>query len=164
MLHTIGLDEPKITQYATDEGIDFYGKLNLKRFVFADAFFPGIQHQLSMWMIGQAKHYNKGKVSTPEIRDLVGAIELARGKAFGATGERYADLNLRVCDPVFYLFFTTGRMSANTWRLLDRSGVAGMDGDMVASLLADQAIGTQDEAFDAHLLIEWIKTYEGSTA
>jgi hypothetical protein len=160
LLDTLGVDEPTLTRYSADEGIDFYGKLNLKQFMFADAMFPGPQHQLSVWMIGQAKHYATGDVSTFEIRDLVGAVELARGKAFGAAGERYADLNLRVCDPIFYLFFTTGRITANTWRLLEKSGVAGMDGDMVASFLADQAIGTQDGEFSVDALNMWIRKRE----
>jgi hypothetical protein len=160
LLQLIGVEEPSITQYSADEGIDFYGKLHLRRAMSVDALYPSIQNQLSVWTIGQAKHYKKGDVSTFEIRDLVGAVELARGKAFGATGEKYSDLDLRVCDPIFYLFFTTGRITANTWRLLNRSGVAGMDGDMVASFLADNSIGNDGNNFRADLLNKWIASFE----
>lgn len=126
--------------------------------------FPGVRRQLSAWMIGQAKHYSTGDVSTFEIRDLVGAIELAKGQAFGAAGEKYADLDLRVCDPVFYLFFTTGRITLNSWRLLAKSGVAGMDGSMVASFLADHAIGSHNGTFQDYLLKKWIARYESSSS
>jgi hypothetical protein len=160
ILDLIGVEEPRITPYSADEGIDFYGRLKLDRFIFAHDFYPGIQNQLTVWMLGQAKHYSGGTVSTFEIRDLVGAVELAKGGAFGASPEKYADLRIRVCDPIFYLFFTTGRISLNSWRLIERSGVAAMDGDMIAALLADRAIGVDaDHTFQADLLKQWILKY-----
>lgn len=144
LLDVIGVEDVETTAYSADEGIDFYGKLKLGRFILVEDFYPGVQQQLSVWMLGQAKHYVASKVSTFEVRELVGAIELARAGAYGSVGEKYADLRLRVCDPVFYLFFTTGRISLNSWRLIHRSGVAAMDGDMVAAFLADHAVGTDD--------------------
>lgn len=163
LLDLIGVADPKITQYSADEGIDFYGKLDLEQLVLLDTSLPNIQRQLSAWMIGQAKHYKSGQVSTFEIRDLVGAVELARGKAFGSLEQKYVDLDLKACDPVFYLFFTTGRITANTWRLLDRSGVAGMDGEMVAALLAEKSVGVEKDVFSETALYEWISRYESVT-
>jgi hypothetical protein len=118
ILDLIGVEQPQITPYSGDEGIDFYGRLKLEKYIFAHDFYPGIQRQLTVWMLGQAKHYGSGVVSTFEIRDLVGAVELAKGGAFGASAEKYADLRIRVCDPILYLFFTTGRISLNSWRLI----------------------------------------------
>lgn len=160
LLNLIGVDDPQITQYSADEGIDFYGKLNLENLVLLDTSLPNIQRQLSAWMIGQAKHYKSGQVSTFEIRELVGAVTLAKGKAFGELEEKYVDLNLKACDPIFYLFFTTGRITVNTWRLLERSGVAGMDGEMVAALSAEQSIGVEKGAFSETALYDWINQYE----
>lgn len=160
LLHILGVNEPKITSYSADEGIDFYGRLRFDQFMLENQEFPGIRRQLTAWMIGQAKHYSVGDVSTFEIRELVGAIELAKGQAFGGAGEKYAELVLRVCDPVSYLFFTTGRITLNSWRLLAKSGVAGMDGNMVASFLADRAVGSQNGTFSDDRLKEWIAHYE----
>lgn len=150
------VEDPQVSQYSGDEGIDFYGRLRLERHLASDKPFPGVERQLTVWMVGQAKHYKKGKVSTPEIRDLVGAVALARAHAFGGAGDKYEDLHLRVCDPVFYLFFTTGPMSLDTWRLLDRSGVIGMDGQMLAAFLADHGVGIKGDVFDADTFATWI--------
>jgi hypothetical protein len=58
------------------------------------------------------------------------------------------------------LFFTTGRISADTWRLLDHSGVVGMDGEMVAAFLADRGAGATDHIFDPTLFSAWLATYQ----
>ncbi|MGB7208061.1 MAG: hypothetical protein WBD27_05315 [Pyrinomonadaceae bacterium] len=107
-------------------------------------------------MIGQAKHYNETDASTFAIRELVGSVELAKGRAFGSVAEKYTDLTIKACDPIFYLFFTTGRITANSWRLMDRSGVVGMDGEMIAALLADNNIGVVAEVFNPELFVKWI--------
>jgi hypothetical protein len=159
LLSVIGIEQPVLTSYSADEGIDFYGKLRLQQFVFSDHHFPGIQQQLTAWMIGQAKHYADSEVSTLEIRELVGSVELAKGKAFSSVGENYVDLELRVCDPVFYLFFTTGRLTSSSWRLLVKSGVVGMDGKMIAALLADKQIGVTGGSFDSAEFDAWIRRF-----
>ncbi|HYG97623.1 MAG TPA: restriction endonuclease [Terriglobales bacterium] len=157
VLAIIGVDEPILTPRSADEGIDFYGRLRLEKHIFTDKPLPGLQRQLGVWLIGQAKHYTKGQVSTPEVRDLVGAVNLAKGHAFGSgEDDKYKNLAVRVCDPVFYLFFTTGRLSANSWTLLERSGVIGMDGQMLSAFLADHAVGVADGRFDEPSFREWL--------
>jgi restriction endonuclease Mrr len=107
-------------------------------------------------MVGQAKHYPTGQVATPEIRELVGSVELARAGAWSRVSSPYLDMKLRLCDPVFFLFFTTGTISASGWRLLGASGVVGMDGEMLAAFLADHDVGVIGDTFDAPALAEWI--------
>jgi hypothetical protein len=148
VLDVLGVDAPILTPSSADEGIDFYGRLRLEKHIFPDKHLPGLQRQLIAWMIGQAKHYQSSLVSTPEIRDLVGAIHLAKSHTFGSGENKYNDLSVRACDPVIYLFFSTGRLSANSWTLLEKSGVVGMDGQMLAAFLADHQIGMKDAAFD----------------
>ena len=157
ILKELGVENPTLTPYSADEGIDFFGKLHMKKLIFPNSVFPGIQHQLSVWIVGQAKHYKNNTVSTFEIRDLVGAVELAKGKAFGSAGEKYRELNMRVCDPVTYLFITTGAMTENSWRLIRNSGVAGMDGEMVASFLADRCIGVRDGTYSDESFHGWLR-------
>jgi hypothetical protein len=152
VLTEIGVEEARLTPYSGDEGIDFYGRLRLADpSAEADVF-----QQLNIWMVGQAKHYQATKVATPDIRELVGAVVLARARAFGASTEVYDDLVIRACDPVFYLFFTTGQISANGWRVLNRSGVVGMDGEMVAAFLASRSIGTGSQGCDADAITVWV--------
>jgi restriction endonuclease Mrr len=111
-----------------------------------------------IWMIGQAKHYIQGQVSTPDIRELIGSVVLARGRAFSSESAQYVDMHIRPCDSVFFLFFTTGRMSSRGWKLLASSGVIGMDGDMVAAFLADAGVGVRDGRFDEEAFKGWIRS------
>jgi hypothetical protein len=159
ILSLMGVQDPKLTKATGDQGIDFYGKLQVGNRLVPATSFPGVEVQMEIWMIGQAKHYIEGQVSTPDIRELVGSVELARGRAFSTSNAPYPDLIIRVCDPVFFLFFTTGRISAQGWKLLTNSGVVGMDGGMVAALLAKSDVGVANGTFDANLLSDWVRTF-----
>lgn len=163
ILHLIGVRKPILTPYSADEGIDFFGQLRLEDFILQASQFPGIQRRLSVWMVGQAKHYIDNRVSTPDVRELVGSVELAKGHTYSTTYDKYPDLGMRVCDPVFYLFFTTGRISSDSWQLLDNSGVIGMDGGMVAAFLADHGIGVELEEFNDNLFLTWIEEHRNSS-
>jgi hypothetical protein len=142
MLYEVGVQDPHLTRRTGDEGIDFYGRLKLEGLLTANSVSPGVERQLSVWMIGQAKRYYASAASTSHIRELVGAVELAKGQAFGSHGESYIEPRIRVCDPVFCLIFTTGRIALNAWRLIEKSGVIGMDGMMVAAFLSSRVTST----------------------
>lgn len=158
IIEELGAQETKTTQYSADEGIDFFGKLLLQAHLLTDDLNPTVQRQLAIWIIGQSKHYRAIKVSTPDIRELVGSVELARGKAYSAIypEEKFADLDIRVCDPIFQLFFTTGDISADGWRLLFHSGVIGMDGLMLSAFLCDRGIAMPRNRFDATAFVRWL--------
>jgi hypothetical protein len=156
ILAELGVEDPVVTPHSADEGIDFYGRLKLEGNLKRVTALPGIYRRLGVWMVGQAKHYQAIQSGTPDIRAVVGSIDLARGKAFGSANDKYPDLDIRVCDPVFYLFFTTGDISTDGWQLLDQSGVIGMDGQMVAAFLADHAVGQSGGRFDPHAFEAWL--------
>src|SRR5207249_2840165 len=78
----LGVENPTVTRRSADEGVDFYGLLSLGSMFFPRDLTQTIQKQLSIWLVGQAKHYKSIQSGTSEIRDLVGAITLARGEAF----------------------------------------------------------------------------------
>jgi hypothetical protein len=155
ILLELGL-QGKVTQYVGDEGIDFYGQLSLEKYLGGATRFPNVERQLTVWVVGQAKQYAKNRVSTPNIRELVGAASLARARVFAGKQEKYPELQIRVCDPFFCFFITTGELSRDSWRLLKRSGVIGMDGPMVASLLARAGVGFCDGLFDGALFRDWV--------
>lgn len=156
ILSLYGVDDPAITPYRADEGIDFYGRLPLGPLLEPQDALPGLHSALKVWMVGQAKHYQATQAATPDIRETIGSVELARSGVYSRVEPIYEDLQMRVCDPVFYLFFTTGTVSRDGWRLIERSGAIGMDGEMVAALLADHGIGMTDEEFDSDELRNWI--------
>lgn len=152
----LGVKNPIVTRASADEGIDFYGKLELGGFLYPNDLFPTIQKQMDIWLVGQAKHYQATQSGTPELRELVGAIELGRAKVFGSRSSPLLEMEIRVADPVFAIFITTGAISANGWTLLQRSGVLGFDGEMVAAFLADRGAGMNGAAFSEEKFIEWI--------
>ncbi len=157
LLNLFGSAAPVLTPRGSDEGIDFYGKINVGPLLGPIAL-PGVHSMLNAWMVGQAKHYPNGQAATPEIRELVGSVNLAQAKAYSRDSV-HPQLDIRVCDPVFYLFFTTGTISARGWQLLDSAGVIGMDGDMVAAFLADNEIGVDAGVFDANAFAVWIDQF-----
>lgn len=158
MLTILGVKAPALTPATADQGIDFYGLLPLGSLLKPNAL-PGLHTILNVWLIGQAKHYTAGHAATPEIRELVGSVGLAQAQAFGRPDSPYPQLKVRLCDPVFYLFFTTGRISAPGWQLLDSSGVVGMDGEMVGAFLADNGVGMVDGEFSPDAFQSWLSQH-----
>ena len=68
---------------------------------------PGAEKHFSVWLVGQSKHYPNTRISTAEIRELVGSVELARAKVFAGSTNPLDELRVRLCDTIIYLFFTT---------------------------------------------------------
>lgn len=155
-LALLGVQDPKVTSYTADEGIDFYGRLGIDPSLAPDSVYPHFSRQMSIWLVGQAKHYQNTKVSTPDLRELVGSVTLAKTSAFGGGVEKYPDLSIRACDPVFFLFFTTGLVSADAWRLTQRSGMITLDGEMIAAYLSARNIGVIDEGYESEAFAGWL--------
>ena len=155
-LALLGVQDPKVTAYTADEGIDFYGHLDIDPFLAPDAFYPHFSRQMSIWLVGQAKHYQSTKVATPDLRELVGSVTLAKALAFGGAAEKYSDLSIRACDPVYFLFFTTGAVSADAWRLTKRSGMVTLDGEMIAAYLCARNVGFVDGDYEPEAFADWL--------
>ena len=158
LLELLHVSSPLVTKYSADRGVDFFGKLHIDRHIFSTDSSPGWHKQLSVWLVGQAKHYVDGTVSTPALRDLVGTVALLRG--IHADRRAYPNLLIRPCDSVFHLLVTTGRMSSEVWKEIDRSGVVGIDGEMLAAFLAARSIGSVDGTFKPSSLLQWISAFE----
>ncbi len=158
LIHLIGVKKPYITRSTSDDGIDFYGLLSLESIFFPKDLTPTIQKNLNIWLVGQAKRFNFTQVSTKEIRELAGSVMLGRSYAFGSSESPTPNMTIRVCDPIFCILITTGYFSANAWRLLERSGVIGMDGEMVAAFLADRCAGsTMGNDINKDSFFKWLE-------
>jgi len=165
VLKLIGARNVKLTKETRDEGIDFYGRLSVADLIKpSSAFiFRPFESFLEIWLVGQAKHYRAIKVATPDLRELVGSVRLASARVFADLDpDKYPDLLVRVADPVFMLFFTTGRISIDGWQLVKKSGIVAMDGEMLAAFLADHDVAIIDEhgtrQFSRDMFFEWLKT------
>ena len=156
IIEILGVTAPRVTRRSADDGIDFYGKLEGARIFFAeDDLHPTVQRQLSVWLVGQAKQYIKVQAGTPEVREIVGAVQLRRGGAFQDEGFPFPDLKIRANDPVFTMLVTGGTLSSNAWQLLERSGVIGIDGELLAAFLADRDSGPSPDPTIAQFR-EWL--------
>jgi len=155
VLAVMKAENPQVTPSSKDEGIDFFGRIALSG---GDP--PFLGSNAYTWLIGQAKHYATSRVATPDLRELVGAIELARGQAFGSRNEEYLGRRIRSCDPVFYLFFTTGEISADGWKLIRSSGIVALDGVALASFLAREGVGTEEDKFTEVAMRTWLANYQ----
>jgi hypothetical protein len=144
ILGLIGVPKPVLTPYRKDQGIDFFGRMSIADLTGHGALFPVFERDLILWLVGQAKHYPDSRISTPDIRALAGSAFLSRVRAFPKDGE-LPHLNVRACDPMVMLFFTTGQISSDGWALCRRAGIAAMDGERVAAFLADKQVGLEGE-------------------
>jgi len=156
ILSCLGAGSLRITRKTRDEGIDFFGQLRLENRSGSPLQFRTVERQLKVWLVGQAKRFIKNQVSTFEVRELVGSVQLARASVYSSSGDKYPDLKIRPCDPVFFLLFTTGVISRDTWKLVERSGVVCMDGEMVAGFLAENGVATVAQRFNSSKFMAWI--------
>ena len=85
LLRLLGARDYAGTKRTRDQGIDFFGRLVISDLDADTSPFFRITDHLSVWLVGQAKNYPNGKVSSAEIRDLVGSINLARFKEYAST-------------------------------------------------------------------------------
>ena len=144
VLELFGVRTPCLTRRTADDGIDFFGQLEGESIFFPHDLQPTIQKQLSIWLVGQAKQYARAPTGTPAIRDLVGAVTLGRSGSISTDESPFPGLRIRVSDPVFVMLVTGGTLSTRAWNLAERSGVIGIDGELLAAFLVDRGTGLGD--------------------
>ncbi|SNC76964.1 Restriction endonuclease [Marinobacter sp. es.048] len=154
----LGVTKPVVTKRSADEGIDFYGQLSLESMFFPHDLSATIQKQLKIWLVGQAKHYQKVLSSTDAIRELVGSIELGKTKTYASSSDPHENLRIKASDPVFSLFFTTGEISRNAKALMERAGVIWMDGKMLSAFIADRSPIDITKLTKKKEFIDWIQS------
>ena len=138
VLELFGVQTPCLTRRTADDGIDFFGQLEGESIFFPHDLQPTIQKQLSIWLVGQAKQYANAPTGTPAIRDLVGAVTLGKSGGISTNESPFPGLRIRVSDPVFVMLMTGGTLSTRAWTLAKRSGVIGIDGELLAAFLVDR--------------------------
>jgi hypothetical protein len=157
VLWLFGVTTPKISRRSADGGIDFYGQAPFAKVIAPERMPAGIEKDLRVWIVGQAKHYKLSKVSTKDLRELIGSTELARSKIFAGTTDPLDSLGIRVCDPVFYMIITSGNFTADSRDLISRSGIIAIDQMQLAQLLADNGIDAQEIVLTKNHSFDWLK-------
>jgi Restriction endonuclease len=161
VLTELGAQKVKVTPHAGDQGIDFFGVLNLGQLQQAPPSFFQLAHDVEIRFAGQAKHYPHRSIGPSTIRELVGAVSLARTKTFSADRiDLFEELNLRPLSPLLSLLFTTGSLSLGATHLAREAGIIARSGIQLAVFLADRGVGMRPGAagahFDVNAFTDWL--------
>lgn len=148
VLRCFGVDVPNVSQSAGDQGVDFYGHAGFGELITQTTLPGAVEGPIRVWIVGQAKRYRETKVSTGDLRELVGSVELSRAKIHSAYDDPLKNLEVRLCDPIFYMMITSGQFTAGSRNLIERSGIIAMDGLQLCQFLADHGKGGGVNGFD----------------
>lgn len=142
VLRELGCGTAKVTPHAGDQGIDFYGDLNVGTLTGADPAILKLMHETRMILIGQAKHYPQTPIGPAIVRELVGALSLSRTYTYSRDDlDLLDDVELRPFSPVLALLFSTGDFTKGARNLAKRAGLIAFSGWQLAVFLADRGVG-----------------------
>jgi hypothetical protein len=158
VLELLQVEQAHVSRRTADQGIDFFGRVRFGDILKPPLLHSGPEKNFHVWLVGQSKHYPESRVSTQEVRELVGSVELARAKVFAGRADPLTELRARFCDPVFYLFFTSGRFTRDSKDVLSRSGVLSFNGLQIAQFLADHGVGMGGNGFDSDRFEVWLQS------
>ncbi len=162
VLRELGCRSPEVTNRSGDQGIDFYGKISIGELLRASSDTKRLMHLANVVIVGQAKHHLAGKIGPGEVRELVGALSLARTSTYSKEGlDLLDDVELRPYTPALAMLFTTGEITSGARRLAKEAGLVLYSGDQLAVFLADCRVGMcgsgSASKFDETVFREWIK-------
>ncbi len=161
VLKELGAKKSRVTPHGGDQGIDFFGEFSLGQLHALPLPFLKLAHDVKLLFAGQAKHYPNGTIGPNIVRELIGAVSLARTKTFSADGiDIFRDLDIRPFSPVVAMLFTTGKLSAGAYHLAASAGIVAKSGEQLAVFLADRGVGidagSASPAFDIGLFDTWL--------
>lgn len=161
VLLELGAKSSRITPHANDQGIDFFGHLSLGQFQPLQAPFVKLAHDVVLLLAGQAKHYQNSSIGPNVVRELVGAIELARTETFSKQSiDVFDELRLKPFAPLVMLLFTTGGLTAGARQLAEEAGIIARSGEQLAVFLADRGVGMKPDSsgsiFDMAKFMSWL--------
>lgn len=161
ILFELGAGTAQVTSHSNDQGIDFFGKFNFGEFHGLPKPFYKLAHDVNLLFTGQAKHYPNSSLGPNIVRELIGAVSLARTKTHSKDGvDIFKDLDMRPFSPVVALLFTTGNLSSGARHLAAAAGMIAKDGQQLATFLADQGVGVLQDGnqvrFDEQAFGDWL--------
>jgi hypothetical protein len=161
VLREIGAADSRITRSSGDQGIDFFGHLSLGQYQATPLPFTKLTHDVKLSFVGQAKHYPNNSIGPSIIRELIGAVSLARTKTFSVENEDvFPGIDLKPFSPAVIFLFTTGKMTSGAAQLAKSAGIIARSGDQLALFLADKGIGMKTTdggiVFDERRFSDWL--------
>jgi hypothetical protein len=160
-LRELGAGVGRVTPHSNDQGIDFYGEFNLGQLHAAPEPFLVLARDMRLLFAGQAKHYPNRTLGPSAVRELVGAMSLARTKTHSSDGvDIFRELSIRPFSPVLSLIFTTGEFTGGALKLAEAAGVVAKTGLQLAVFLADRGVGIVQQngtrTFSMAAFLEWL--------
>lgn len=119
ILNFAGCDDAWVTPSSHDQGLDAFGYVKLINL-------PKIsksEDDFVIWVLVQAKHYNKEKICSRDIREFVGSGVLAKYNIYAVGSEKYKALRLRPLGPTALMFVTSGEVKRTAYILASKSGI-----------------------------------------
>ena len=160
VLKELGAQNVTVTPHTGDQGIDFFGCLNIGELQGSPLPFFKLVHDVELRFAGQARHHPNHAIGPNVIREIVGAVALARSKSFSMDIDVFDRLDLRILSPVLPLVFTTGEVSKGAVRLAEDAGMIVRSGAQLAVFLADRGVGMRNSQsgmqFDSDLFARWL--------
>ena len=161
VLRELGCPLPMVTKHSGDQGIDFYGDTSIGQLLGEPKDTKRLLHSARMVIVGQAKHYPNRSIGPREVRELVGALSLARTSTFSKQGLDLLDeVDLRPNTPTLAVLFSTGEFTAGARHLATEAGLVLYSGSQLAVFLADCQVGINgsgaDSKFDAAVFRAWM--------
>ena len=142
VLTEMGAKYSFVTPQGGDQGIDFYGSFSVGQLHNVPSPFLKLAQDVVISFAGQAKHYPNRSVGPDVVRELIGAVSLARTKTFSRPGlDLFRDLDLKPFSPLVTLLFTTGGITTGAAELADSAGIIARSGEQLAVFLADRGVG-----------------------
>lgn len=163
VLRELGVQNPNITTHSDDQGIDFYGDFSFGQLQGAPAPFFKLAHDVTFAFAGQAKHYPTRSIGPDTVRELIGAISLARTKTYSkATIDLFENIAVKPFSPLLAMLFTTGDITSGATQLSEAAGIIARSGNQLALYLADRGVGIEStsagKSFNPMLFEAWLNT------
>ena len=157
----LGARVGRVTGHSNDGGIDFYGEFSFGQLHEAPEPFFILAKDVRLLFAGQAKHYPNRSIGPSVIRELIGAMSLARTKTHPTDGvDIFKDLEIRPFSPVLAMLFTTGEFTSGASRLATAAGIVIKTGLQLAVFLSDRSVGLVADgdglAFSDEAFSEWL--------
>lgn len=159
VLGELGAKTTEYTKHAGDQGIDFYGEITVGTILSADPAILRLMHDTRVIVVGQAKHYPDRTIGPNLVRELVGALSLAKTATFSKDGLDLLDkVQLRPFSPLLAMLFTTGEISRGARNVAQKAGLIAFSGSQLAVFLADRGVGLDDnnQEFDSSKFLAWL--------
>jgi Restriction endonuclease len=161
VLTELGATKAEVTPSSGDQGIDFFGELSLGELMDHPPPFLKLARDIRLGFVGQAKHYPTRTIGPDVVREIAGAVALARAGAFSREKVDLFDrIDLKSHSPIVTLLLTTGSISSGATHLAAAAGIIARSGEQLAVFLAEKGVGMRDDGsgpvFDNSAFKEWL--------